>query len=142
MPATAAKDNETLDHLLSVTDLALAALGKPAIVTFSIDCDGTAAGSLPGGGTPGAHSCPMGNPNTVAEYSTSEGDSHPRDIGTRPRQREVSFVPPGVPPEHQEGFWRPHRWGLAGTPSAWGLSGKGRAILTHQPSPQFDRAAP
>jgi hypothetical protein len=42
MPATAAKDdNETLDHLLSVTDLALAALGKPAIVTFSIDCDGS-----------------------------------------------------------------------------------------------------
>src|SRR5215475_7592764 len=30
----------TLDHLLSVTDLALAALGKPAITTFSLDCDG------------------------------------------------------------------------------------------------------
>ena len=40
MPATAAIDNETLDHLLSVTDLALAALGKPAIATFSTDCDG------------------------------------------------------------------------------------------------------
>src|SRR5262245_4187749 len=34
MPATAAIDNETLDHLLSMTDLALAALGRPALAMF------------------------------------------------------------------------------------------------------------
>src|SRR5262245_31332398 len=34
MPATAAIDNETLDHLLSMTDLALAALGRPALAKF------------------------------------------------------------------------------------------------------------
>ena len=34
MPATAAIDNETLDHLLSMTDLALAALDRPALAMF------------------------------------------------------------------------------------------------------------
>src|SRR5262245_16660531 len=34
MPATAAIDNETLDHLLSMTDLASAALGRPALAMF------------------------------------------------------------------------------------------------------------
>src|SRR5262245_48970803 len=34
MPATAAIDNETLDHLLSMTDLAFAALGRPALAKF------------------------------------------------------------------------------------------------------------
>src|SRR5262245_37101893 len=34
VPATPAIDNETLDHLLSMTDLALAALGRPALAMF------------------------------------------------------------------------------------------------------------
>ena len=34
MPAIAAMDNETLDHLLSVTDLALATLDKPVLSMF------------------------------------------------------------------------------------------------------------
>ena len=50
MPATAAIDNETLDHLLSVTDLALATLDKPAISSFSLVMAATVAKTLPGGG--------------------------------------------------------------------------------------------
>jgi hypothetical protein len=44
MPATAAIDNETLDHLLSITDLALAALGRPAIAMFSTVVKAATAG--------------------------------------------------------------------------------------------------
>jgi hypothetical protein len=60
MPATAAIDNETLDHLLSITDLALAALGRPAIVLFSTVCEGSGCRTLPGGGAPAAHVLPAG----------------------------------------------------------------------------------
>ena len=44
MPATAAIDNETLDHLLSITDLALAALGRPVIAMFSTVVKAATAG--------------------------------------------------------------------------------------------------
>jgi hypothetical protein len=49
MPATAAIDNETLDHLLSMTDLALAALGRSVIAMFSSIVRTTAAGRCPAG---------------------------------------------------------------------------------------------
>ena len=59
MPATAAIDNETLDHLLSITDLALAALGRPAIAMFSTVCEGSDCRTLPGGGPPWARVQPV-----------------------------------------------------------------------------------
>jgi hypothetical protein len=39
MPATAAMDNETLDHLLSVAGLALATLDKPVLSMFLCSAD-------------------------------------------------------------------------------------------------------
>jgi len=58
MPATAAMDNETLDHLLSLTNLALAALDRPVFPMFSITGEGNGCRSLPCGDTPGTHFLP------------------------------------------------------------------------------------
>jgi hypothetical protein len=53
MPATAAIDNETLDHLLSMTGLALAALGRPAIAMLSTAGEGNGCPTLPRDAPPG-----------------------------------------------------------------------------------------
>ena len=65
MPANAAIDNETLDHLLSFTGLALAALGRPACFV-STWAEATAAGRCLAG-----HGCsPLIATNPRTLYST------------------------------------------------------------------------
>jgi hypothetical protein len=70
MPANAAIDNETLDHLLSFTGLALAALGRPACFV-STWAEATAAGRCLAG-----HGCsPLIATNPRALYSTVRSKS-------------------------------------------------------------------
>ena len=58
MPATAAIDNETLDHLLSITDLALAALRGPQLRCFQLFVKAATAGRYLAGARRGLMSCP------------------------------------------------------------------------------------
>src|ERR1700757_1156365 len=79
MPATAAIDNETLDHLLSVTDLALATLDKPVLLMFTCLAQATVAGTLPGRARR-RHIAPPPASHCRVPYSAMLGPSQMRQI--------------------------------------------------------------
>jgi hypothetical protein len=70
MPPTAAIDNETLDHLLSVTGPALAALDRPEIAMFSTIGENSDCRTLPGGDTLGAHYPPHGRVTAAPQIAS------------------------------------------------------------------------